>query len=93
MCLGIPGQVVAIADEPNMLGHVEVAGVRRLTNLACVAEPDQPLRTMIGQWVLVHVGFALSRIDAQEAERTLALLVELGEAQPTLDPPEQPSRD
>lgn len=78
MCLGIPGQVVAITDPERMLGTVEVSGVRRAVNLACVAEG--PLEGLVGQWVLVHVGFAMSRIDPDEAAATLRALEELGEA-------------
>lgn len=83
MCLGIPGQVVAITDAAKKLGTVDVAGVQRTTNLACVAGDD--LQSLVGAWVLVHVGFAMSRIDPVEAERTLALMRELGEAQAELD--------
>jgi hydrogenase expression/formation protein HypC len=75
MCLGIPGQVVRIDDAENMLGTVDVSGVRRQVNLACVG-----LEAIVGQWVLVHVGFAMSRIDAAEAAATLTALEELGEA-------------
>jgi hydrogenase expression/formation protein HypC len=81
MCLGIPGQVVEIADEERMLGVVDVSGVRRKVNLACAAAPDAPLSALIGEWVLVHVGFAMSRIDAAEAQATLEALDALGEAQ------------
>jgi len=80
MCLGIPGQIVAIADEATAMGVAEVSGVRRHVNLACVAEPGQPLDACIGEWVLVHVGFAMARIDADEAAATLKALEELGEA-------------
>ena len=79
MCLGIPGQVVAITDRERMLGTVDVAGVRRQVNLICVAEADD-LDEVVGASVLVHVGFAMSRIDAAEAEATLRALEELGEA-------------
>ena len=79
MCLGIPGQVVAITDPARMMGTVDVSGVRREVNLACVAA-EGALDSVIGEWVLVHVGFAMSRIDAEEAAATLAALEELGEA-------------
>jgi len=81
MCLGIPGQVVAISDARNKLGLVEVCGVRREVNLACVVDDDHPAAGCVGDWVLVHVGFAMSRIDEAEAAETLKILVELGEAQ------------
>ncbi len=90
MCLGIPGRVVEIRDAERKLGVVDVAGVHRLANLACVVE-DQPIEECLGQWVLLHVGFAMSRIDAEEAERTLRLLAELGAAEEDL-PQEGPDR-
>lgn len=85
MCLGIPGQVVAIEDAAKKLGVVEVSGVRRVTNLACVVDDEHPVEGCVGDWVLVHVGFAMSRIDAEEAARTLELLEEMGEVQAELD--------
>lgn len=79
MCLGIPGQVTDITDAERMLGTVDVSGVKRVVNLSCVAG-DGPLNELPGQWVLVHVGFAMSLIDADEAASTLQALEELGEA-------------
>ena len=79
MCLGIPGRVVAIADAATLLGVVEVSGVRRRVNLACVVGPDG-VEGALGAWVLVHAGFALARIDEDEAAATLAALEALGEA-------------
>lgn len=79
MCLGIPGQVVEIVDEEKRLGIVDVAGVRREVNLACVVDEEHPVASCVGDWVLVHVGFAMSRVDPDEAQRTLDLLHELGE--------------
>lgn len=81
MCLGIPGRIVAISDAGNKLGVVDVCGVKREVNLACVIDAAHPVASCIGDWVLVHVGFAMSRIDEHEARLTLALLEELGEAQ------------
>ncbi|KGM48049.1 HypC/HybG/HupF family hydrogenase formation chaperone [Pseudooceanicola atlanticus] len=83
MCLGIPGQIVAITDEPRQMGMAEVSGVRREVSLACVA--DRPLSDLIGEWVLIHVGFAMAVIDEKEAEETLEALRGLGEAQETLE--------
>lgn len=77
MCLGIPGQIVAITAPERMMAMAEVSGVRREVNVACVA--NGPLDALIGEWVLIHVGFAMSRIDAEEAEKTLIALHELGE--------------
>ena len=85
MCLGIPGQIVAIVDAARQLAMVDVGGVRRTVNVAFIVDEAHPVQDCLGQWVLVHVGFAMSRIDAQEAERTLALLSELGEAQAEIE--------
>lgn len=85
MCLGIPGQVVSVDEELVPMGLVNVSGVKRRVNLACVVDEQHPLESLVGEWVLVHVGFAMSRIDPEEADRTLALLKELGEVQAELD--------
>ena len=81
MCLGIPGQIVEITDPLKKLAIVDVGGVRRAINIACVVSAEHPAASCVGDWVLVHVGFAMSRIDEAEAAKTLALLLELGEAQ------------
>jgi len=81
MCLGIPGRIVAISNAASSLGMVDVCGVKREVNLACVIDAAHPVASCVGDWVLVHVGFAMSRIDEREARLTLALLEELGEAQ------------
>lgn len=85
MCLGIPAQVVEITDQANKLAWVEIAGVRRMANLACIVDESHPIETCLGDWVLLHVGFAMSRMDETEAAKTLELLTELGEAQQQLD--------
>jgi len=84
MCLGIPGRIVAITDSERKLALVEVSGVKREINVACVVEDGEPIESCIGYWVLVHVGFAMSRIDEEEAEATLRTLNELGEVQQEL---------
>jgi hydrogenase expression/formation protein HypC len=84
MCLGIPGQIVALNAQSVMLATVDVAGVRRQVNIACIVDDAHPIASCLGEWVLVHVGFAMSRIDEREAQRTLELLTELGEAQAEL---------
>ncbi len=84
MCLGIPGQVVEISDAENKLAMVEIAGVKRQVNLACIVDEDHPVESCVGDWVLVHVGFAMSRIDEEQAAETLAILTELGEVQEEL---------
>ena len=81
MCLGIPGRIVEIADAGNKLAVVDVCGVRRQVNLACIVDEQHPVESCVGNWVLVHVGFAMSRIDEEEARLTLELLQQLAEAQ------------
>ena len=85
MCLGIPGQIVAISDPARNLAIVSVGGVKRTVNIACIVNEEDSAQSCLGAWVLVHVGFAMSRIDEVEAERTLALLTEMGEVQLELD--------
>jgi hydrogenase expression/formation protein HypC len=74
MCLAIPGQVIEFVDEGNRLAKVDVAGVVRTVNLALLEDPAP------GDWVLIHVGFALSKVDEDEAQATLGLLRRMGEA-------------
>lgn len=74
MCLGIPGQIVEFVDETNHLAKVDVNGVRRNVNVGLVL-PDG---LKINDWVLVHVGFAMSIIDAEEAAQTMEFLRTLG---------------
>lgn len=84
MCLGIPGQIIEITDADNMLAKVDVGGVKRSVNIACIIDAEHSAEQCVGDWVLVHVGFAMSRIDEAEARKTMALLEELGEAQDEL---------
>src|SRR5205807_1688303 len=81
MCLGIPGRIVEITDPGRKLALVDVSGVKRRINIACIVDDAHPVESCLGEWVLVHVGFAMSRIDEQQAAETLAILTELGEAQ------------
>ncbi len=75
MCLGIPGQIVEIVDENFQIAKVDVSGVKRGINIALVAnEGIAP-----GDWVLIHVGFAMSKINEQEAQETLKALEHMGE--------------
>jgi hydrogenase expression/formation protein HypC len=83
MCLGIPGQVVAISDAARNLAKVDFSGVQRQVDLTCVATGD--LDAIVGKWVLVHVGFAMSVIDEDEARETLAALAQLGEAEEEIE--------
>jgi len=77
VCLAIPGQVVEVLDETNQLAQVDVAGVRRTVNVALLGDAGG-CGVGVGDWVLIHVGFALSRVDEVEAHATLRLLREAG---------------
>jgi hydrogenase expression/formation protein HypC len=68
---------VDVVDHANQLAQVEVAGVRRTISVGLLDIPD--LDSLRGQWVLIHVGFAISRVDEEQARETLALLAEIGE--------------
>ena len=87
MCLGIPGQILEVTDVAQKLAMVDVSGVRRQVNIACVVDDDHPVESCVGDWVLVHVGFAMNRIDPEEAQITLDLLTEMAEVQESLMPP------
>jgi hydrogenase expression/formation protein HypC len=76
MCLAIPGQIVEMVDEQNRLARVDVAGVQRNINVGLLDESGSA--AMPGDWVLIHVGFALSKVDEEEARATLALLEGMG---------------
>jgi hydrogenase expression/formation protein HypC len=80
MCLGIPGQILSISDLEQQLAIVDIGGVRRPVNIACIVDDDHPVETCVGDWVLVHVGFAMNRIDPEEAQLTLTMLEEMAEA-------------
>ena len=79
MCLAIPGQVREVVDEVNRLATVDVAGVTRKVNIGLL-DSDGVAGVGPGDWVLIHVGFALSKVDEEEAEATLRLLRELGDS-------------
>ena len=85
MCLGIPGKIVEVHDPEHCLAMVEVSGVRRAINIACIVDPSHPPQACLGDWVLVHVGFAMSRLDEAEAAKTLELLTLMGEVQAELE--------
>lgn len=75
MCLAIPAQVVDLIDEEKRLALVDIAGLRRNVNVGLL-DDEGGVRT--GDWVLIHVGFALSKVDEQEARATLRLLEQMG---------------
>jgi hydrogenase expression/formation protein HypC len=75
MCLGIPGRIVEFADEARQLAKVDVGSVRRTVHVGLLLADGLD----VGDWVLIHVGFAISRIDEDEAQRTIAFLQSLGD--------------
>ena len=77
MCLAIPGQVVEMVDEQKRLAKVNVAGVHRTVNIALLDGDEGGAGP--GDWVLIHVGFAMSKVDEAEARATLDLLERMGE--------------
>lgn len=78
MCLGIPGQILEITDPAQQRVKVDVDGVRREVSVALLGL-DGPEGAQVGDWVLVHVGFAMAKIDEAEARETLDALQALGE--------------
>ena len=77
MCLAIPGQILDVADEANRLARVDVAGVRRTINIGLLDEDGGGVGT--GDWVLIHVGFAISQVDEDEALATRRQLERMGQ--------------
>lgn len=81
MCLAIPGRIVEIVDEENQIAKVEVGGVRRNVNTGMLDRDE----ARVGCYVLIHVGFAMSKIDEHEAEETLRVLKEIGQYESEFD--------
>ncbi|MET0510529.1 MAG: HypC/HybG/HupF family hydrogenase formation chaperone [Thermoleophilaceae bacterium] len=77
MCLAIPGQIVEIVDQDNRLAKVDVAGVQRTINVGLLDEDGTSVDS--GDWVLIHVGFAMSRVNEEEALETRRQLERMGE--------------
>ncbi|HYU98072.1 MAG TPA: HypC/HybG/HupF family hydrogenase formation chaperone [Pyrinomonadaceae bacterium] len=75
MCLAIPGKIVEIVDEDNSIAKVEVGGVKRNINIGMLGKEE----ARVGDYVLIHVGFAMSKVDEKQAEDTLRILKEIGE--------------
>jgi hydrogenase expression/formation protein HypC len=75
MCLGIPGQIIDIVDDANSIAKVNVSGVKRNVSVALV----RPEGIAPGDWVLIHVGFAMSKIDELEAQETMKALQMMGQ--------------
>jgi hydrogenase expression/formation protein HypC len=76
VCLAIPGQVIEVVDDANRLATVDVAGVQRTVNIGLLDDGDGSAEP--GDWVLIHVGFALSKVDEEEALATRRLLEAMG---------------
>jgi hydrogenase expression/formation protein HypC len=86
MCLGIPGKVVELYQRDAMpMGRVSFGGILKETCLAYTPE------VQVGDYVLVHVGFAISHIDEQEAQEMFSYLAAIGEAEPPADDPDDPA--
>lgn len=81
MCLAIPGKIVEFSQEQPLLAKVDVAGVKRSINVGLLV--DEPLG--IGDWVLIHVGFAMSKIGEDQARDQLTMIAALGEEQQAMD--------
>lgn len=79
MCIGIPGQIVALNEQYPDRAWADVCGLRREVNIALVCDGHRD--ALPGSWVLIHVGFALSKLDEQEALETLTALQEMGEVE------------
>ena len=76
MCLGLPGQIVEIDPTQLHAAVAEIDGVRRRVSIELVAGDEGGIA--VGDWVLIHVGYAMARIDEEDAARTLAFIKELG---------------
>jgi hydrogenase expression/formation protein HypC len=76
MCLAVPGQIIEVVDDANRLAQVDVAGVKRTINIGLL--DDEGVGARPGEWVLIHVGFALSKVDEEEALATRKLLEGMG---------------
>ncbi|MDU8924987.1 hydrogenase maturation factor HybG [Pasteurellaceae bacterium LIM206] len=77
MCLGVPGQIVKIGENEFQPATVDVCGVQREVNISLICEDDP--QTLLGKWVLVHVGFAMSIIDEDEAKQTQEALIAMSQ--------------
>lgn len=81
MCLAIPGKIVAMLDEHKRYAMVDVSGVRRRINLGLLKNTEP----QVGDWVLIHVGFAMNKISREQAEEQLRLLEMLGESEEAME--------
>jgi hydrogenase assembly chaperone HypC/HupF len=87
MCLGIPGRVVEMVDgHGDQLAMIDVEGVQRTINIGMLDEPPRP-----GEWILIHMGFAMEVIDADQAEEAISGLELMGQAREGGAPEDAPS--
>ncbi|MCX4029664.1 HypC/HybG/HupF family hydrogenase formation chaperone [Endozoicomonas sp. SM1973] len=77
MCLGIPAKIIAITDLANSLALAETAGVQRQVSVAMLTLKGKTIESLVGEWVLLHVGFAMALINQEEADRALDLLAQM----------------
>ena len=77
MCLGIPGKIVSVGEDITQMALVDVCGVKREISIALICEDDP--KELLDKWVLVHVGFAMSLIDEQQAQETLEALTAMSQ--------------
>ena len=77
MCLGIPGQIIQVSNSDLQLALVDVCGVQREVNVSLICNDDP--QNLLGKWVLVHVGFAMSIIDEEEAKQTQQALLAMSQ--------------
>lgn len=84
MCIGIPARIIELLDAECYLAIAELNGEKCSISIAALVDDEHPAESCVGEWVLVHVGFAVSRLDEAEALQRLALLNELGTIQSTL---------
>ena len=77
MCLGVPGQIIKIGNSALQLATVDVCGVQREVNISLICNDDH--KPLLGKWVLVHVGFAMSVIDEEEAKQTQEALLAMSQ--------------
>lgn len=85
MCLGIPGKIIELVDLDLLVAKVDIGGVKRDVIINCVVDDENPAESCVGHWVLVHAGFAMSRLDEDEAARTLAYLAAIGDMDAEVD--------
>jgi len=85
MCIGLPCQIVSIDPQTPHTATASVGGVHREVDITLISSTNEATSELIGKWVLVHVGFAMSLIDEQEAQATLEALSLMGELEPDVN--------